>query len=70
MLIQVILANKKYDYVKDFMLGNLIETGDVVGFRRDSGWVTIGTDPVRSSRANNEYQGIERRMMGRLSVDG
>jgi len=61
MLVQVNWTNNRYDYVKDFMLDSLIEAGVVARFLRSSGWVTIGVDPVRSSRNNGEYRGIERR---------
>lgn len=47
MLIQVAYDDEKYDYVKDFMLDKLIETGAISKFRRSSGWVRIGVDPIR-----------------------
>ena len=61
MLVQVNWTNKKYDYVKDFMLDSLIEEGVVARFLRRSGWVTVGVDPVRSSSQKREYRGPERR---------
>lgn len=62
MLVQVNWINNGYDYVKDFMLGSLIEAGVVARFLRESGWVTVGVDPVRSSTPNHGYNGSERRM--------
>jgi hypothetical protein len=48
MLIQVIRNDKHYDYVKDFMLDLLIASKEVVQFKRSSGWVTVGIDPIRT----------------------
>lgn len=69
MLIQVNWTNNRYDYVKDFMLDNLIEAGVIARFLRSSGWVTIGVDPVRISTLNLEYSGNERRAINSLSAD-
>lgn len=50
MLIQVNYADGRNDYVKGFVLDRLIETKEIVKFKRSSGWVTIGVDPVRTAR--------------------
>jgi hypothetical protein len=50
LLIQVIRNDNHYDYVKDFMLDLLIASKEVVKFKRSSGWVTIGDDPIRRSK--------------------
>lgn len=63
MLIQVSYKDNRYDYVKDFMLDRLIETGAISQFRRRSGWVRIGTDPIRK-RKSEGYTGAERRAVG------
>ncbi|WP_407931930.1 GSU3473 family protein [Geomonas propionica] len=68
MLVQVHWTNKRYDYVKDYMLNSLIEAGVVSRFLRSSGWVTVGVDPVRSSRSKKPYQGPERRQMGKAAA--
>lgn len=60
MLIQVGYDDGKYDYVKDFMLDKMIELGSIASFKRSTGWVRIGIDPVRQPRSEN-YGGIERR---------
>ncbi|UPU34700.1 hypothetical protein M1B72_14745 [Geomonas paludis] len=60
MLIQVSYDDNKYDYVKDFMLEQLIQSGAIASFRRRSGWVRIGVDPVRTPR-REPYFGVERR---------
>lgn len=61
MLVQVKWRNGAYDYVRDFMLDCLLETGVVESFLRSSGWVTIGVDPVRSNTLSRGYHGPERR---------
>lgn len=64
MLVQVHWTNKRYDYVKDYMLDSLIEAGVVARFLRSSGWVTIGVDPIRSPKSPKPYPGPERRHPG------
>ncbi|TSK05936.1 MAG: hypothetical protein FPO08_14015 [Geobacter sp.] len=64
MLVQVHWTNKRYDYVKDYMLDSLIEAGVVARFLRSSGWVTIGIDPIRSPKSHRFYPGPERRHPG------
>ena len=61
MLIQVNYSDDRYDYVKDFMLEPLIKSGAVAKFRRSSGWVRVGVDPIRKSRSDASYLGSERR---------
>jgi hypothetical protein len=53
MLIQVLRTGNSYDYVKDFMLDSLIESKEIVQFRRKTGWVTIGIDPIRKYKRDN-----------------
>ena len=60
MLIHVNYADDSYDYIKDFMLDSLIQTGNVAQFRRSSGWVRVGVDPIRQGTAES-YHGSERR---------
>ncbi len=62
MLIQVIYPDDRYDYVKEFMLDELIESQKITRFRRRSGWVTLGVDPVRKPRRKDaDFSGQERR---------
>lgn len=49
MLIHIIRNGCNYDYVKDFMLDRLIEQEEIVKFKRSTGWITIGADPIRRS---------------------
>jgi hypothetical protein len=50
MMIQVINSDNRFDYVKDDILDHLIKSNTVKRFKRASGWVTVGVDPVRKSR--------------------
>jgi len=61
MLIQVNYTDDRYDFVKDFMLETLIASGAIAKFRRTSGWVQVGVDPVRRARPAAPYSGAERR---------
>jgi len=60
MLIQVLYNDNKYDYVKGFQLDRLLEEKMVQKFKRSSGWVTVGIDPIRW-RKSPSYNGMERR---------
>jgi hypothetical protein len=55
MLIQVLRTGNSYDYVKDFMLDSLIESKGIVKFRRNTGWVTIGADPIRKNKRDSLF---------------
>ena len=61
MLIQVAYLDNRYDYLKDFQLDRLLELRQVAAFRRSSGWVRVGEDPIRAPRRNYAYYGPERR---------
>jgi len=56
MLIQVRYPDNRFDYVKDSVLHGLIESRQIAGFRRSSGWVTVGTDPLRQFQRNFNHQ--------------
>jgi hypothetical protein len=56
MLIQVSYPDNRFDYVKDSVLDVLIETGKICRFRRSSGWVTLGLDPVRTRKREYTYK--------------
>ena len=47
MLIQVQYPDNRFDYVKDHLLHSLIDIRAIARFKRSSGWVTVGVDPVR-----------------------
>jgi fructose-1,6-bisphosphatase len=60
MLIQVVRNNNYYDYIQDFMLDNLIAAHEIVKFKRGTGWVTIGTHPIRKSKREKTLKDNDR----------
>ncbi len=50
MLMQVIRRDDRYDYVQDGVLDSLIAAGNIVKFRRSTGWITVGTHPIREHK--------------------
>lgn len=56
MLIQVNYPDNRYDYVKEKVLDTLIESRKITRFRRSSGWVTLGVDPVRTVKREYTYK--------------
>jgi len=62
--IEVILADGTSAQIAPKVLDVLLHNDRVLKFRRSSGWVTVGVDPVRSKRRSdfcNPYYGPERR---------
>ena len=47
MLIPVVYIDGRHDWVKPPILDQLIEDRQISHFRRSSGWVELGKDPVR-----------------------
>ncbi|MGD0022662.1 MAG: GSU3473 family protein [Smithellaceae bacterium] len=64
MLIRVIRTGNKYDYVKDYMLDNLIGSQAIVKFKRSTGWATIGLDPIREGNRYALINGTNKRTIG------
>ena len=56
MLIQVNYPDNRFDYVKENILDTLIETKQITKFRRSTGWVTLGLDPVRAAKREYTYK--------------
>jgi hypothetical protein len=56
----VIRTDNHYDYVSDFMLDSLIKSEEIVKFKRNTGWVTIGADPIRVSKRDRVFNGTDR----------
>jgi hypothetical protein len=56
MLIQVNYPDNRFDFVKDNILDTLIEKKLITRFRRSSGWVTLGFDPVRTRKREFTYK--------------
>ena len=62
--IDVVLADGTYHLFPPLVLDTLLEHNRVLKFKRKSGWVTVGIDPVRTmSRrlATGLFDGPERR---------
>ncbi|HEY6007083.1 MAG TPA: hypothetical protein VIU40_02090 [Geobacteraceae bacterium] len=59
MAIQVIKKGFKEGVADDLLLENLIDSKKIIAFRRASGWVIVGKDPVREKHM--PYAGTERR---------
>jgi hypothetical protein len=52
-LIQVKCPDNRFDFVKEPILDLLIESNKVVEFKRASGWVKIGIDPIRKTKRDH-----------------
>ncbi len=63
MRIWVILKNGKPDHVPDYLLGAMIDAGEVTSIKRSTGWADIGVDPVRKGESGFCYYGPERRTL-------
>ena len=59
MMIKVLLKDKEIDLVDEFLLEDLIESGEVIGFCRSDGWVFIEEDSIRDQLVS--HPGLERR---------
>ncbi len=64
--IDVVLADGTSCQLPPKVLDVMLENNRVLKFRRSTGWVTVGVDPVRSRRCGfygDSYSGPERRRM-------
>ncbi len=61
MLIRVIYHDYRFDFVKPFLLDRELLLGRISMFRRRSGWVFVGIDPVRENRKNRRAGSFDRR---------
>lgn len=50
MLIHIKYPDNRFDYVNNITLDLLIETKKISEFKRSTGWVRIGIDPIRMKR--------------------
>jgi hypothetical protein len=67
MLIQVVLPDNHHEFVKPGMLDPLIESGKIIKFKRSTGWVMIGSDPVRKvSRGQTSLTPSDMKKLSRL----
>lgn len=58
MLIQIMRDKNHYDYVKEPQLDKLIAQKLIEKFKRTSGWVTLGVDPVRDPSKTRDGSNI------------
>lgn len=66
-MIEVLLSGAaELELIPDYVLGELLARGRVQGFRRSSGWVEVGRDPIRQAR-NAYFTGSERRRRRKVS---
>lgn len=65
MMIRIRYPDGRFDMVKATRLDDLIESEEIEGFRRVTGWVVLGKDPVRGQGLPGIYSGPERRGMAR-----
>jgi len=64
--IDVILKDGTYHHFTPRVLDVLLESHRVHKFKRANGWATVGVDPVRARRReDNDYHGPERRVLTR-----
>jgi hypothetical protein len=66
MLIPILRTDNHYDFVKEFILDSLLESKEIVKFKRINGWVTIGTDRVRAIKRTDAS--VETNRERRLSI--
>lgn len=59
MMIPVMYRDGKMGFADPYKLNKLMNTRQIIKFRRSDGWAIIGVDPIRTSNAG--YQGPERR---------
>ncbi len=58
MLIQVVYTDNRFDYVNEKLLNQLIKSNEIKRFRRLSGWVTIGVDPLRQFQRGSKHKPV------------
>ncbi len=62
MAIMVHYGNSTFGFVENRSLDDLIDSQAIIAFRRESGWVQIGLDPIRrKSDISLPFEGQERR---------
>ena len=61
MMIRVMYSDGRFDLVKPSTLDLLLKQNSLASFKRSSGWVVVGRDPIRGS-GGVAYPGPERRV--------
>ncbi len=67
MLIWVLYRSGKHDMVNEGYFNGQLEVGEIAKFRRRSGWVTVGVDPMRGD-GGHAYDGLDRRGLDRYPL--
>lgn len=62
MAIMVQYKDNSFGNVRNEALDGLIDSSSIVAFRRRSGWVEIGRDPIRGGGVPRPYDGEDRRV--------
>ena len=60
MLIEVEYKNGSCDFVMPETLDSLLEQNKTIGFRRATGWIAVGLDPIRAN-VRKPFWGTEKR---------
>lgn len=69
MMIPVVLKDGTSRQVFPQVLDGLLDSGKVMVFKRSSGWVLVGKDPIRScGGSSGKYEGAERRASHRQEL--
>ena len=61
MMIRVMYSDGRFDMVKPGLLEQLLRQEAITSFKRSSGWVVVGRDPLRGT-GDASYNGVERRL--------
>jgi hypothetical protein len=61
MMIRVMYSDGRFDLVKPATLGLLLNRNALASFKRSTGWVVVGRDPLRGA-GGCAYLGPERRL--------
>jgi hypothetical protein len=61
MMIPVVYNSGTHDMVKAELLNRLLGSGVIMKFKRATGWVKVGTDPIRKIRHEEYPERLDRR---------
>lgn len=56
----VVRNDNHYDYVNDNVLDNMIESKEIVKFKRNTEWVKVETAPIRANKQGRVFNGNNR----------
>lgn len=69
MMIRIRYPNGRFDMIKASHLDRLLAAQQISSFKRQSGWVVLGQDPIRSPGNRIFCLGAERREPMRAGLD-